>query len=94
LRRSKRKSLLFLKKKKQKDFLPLSSAPLHNLGSRTRLTGTARSRASTDMNVAYISALSALAGSVIGGLTSGTTSWLNQRSLARAEQLGHERSRQ
>lgn len=45
------------------------------------------------MNVAYLSALSALAGSVIGGLTSGITSWLNQRSLARAGQLAHELSR-
>jgi hypothetical protein len=45
---------------------------------------------STDMDVAYISALSALAGSVIGGMTSGLTSWLNQRSVARAGQLAHE----
>jgi hypothetical protein len=45
------------------------------------------------MDVAYISALSALAGSVIGGLTSGITAWLNQRSLARAGQLAHELSR-
>jgi hypothetical protein len=47
-------------------------------------------RIGTDMDVASISALSALAGSVIGGLTSGITSWLNQRSLARAGQLAHE----
>ncbi len=45
------------------------------------------------MDVVYISALSALAGSVIGGLTSGVTTWLNQRSLARAGQLAHELSR-
>ena len=45
------------------------------------------------MDVAYISGLSALAGSVIGGLTSGVTTWLNQRSLARAGQLAHELSR-
>jgi hypothetical protein len=45
------------------------------------------------MDVAYISALSALAGSVIGGLTSGITAWLNQRSLARDGQLAHELSR-
>jgi hypothetical protein len=45
------------------------------------------------MDVAYISTLSALAGSVIGGLTSGITAWLNQRSLARAGQLAHELSR-
>ena len=42
------------------------------------------------MDVAYISALSALAGSVIGGMTSGVTAWLNQRSLARAGQFAHE----
>jgi hypothetical protein len=45
------------------------------------------------MDVAYMSALSALAGSAIGGLTSGVTTWLNQRSLARAGQLAHELSR-
>jgi hypothetical protein len=32
------------------------------------------------MDTAYISAISALAGSVIGGLTSGFTTWLSQRS--------------
>jgi hypothetical protein len=47
----------------------------------------------TDMDVAYISALSALCGSVIGGLTSGVTAWLNQRSLAKAGQLANDRSR-
>src|ERR1700733_6688234 len=45
------------------------------------------------MDVAYISALSALAGSVIGGLTSGITNWLNQRSLAKAGLLAQELSR-
>jgi hypothetical protein len=45
------------------------------------------------MDVAYISALSALAGSVIGGMTSGITTWLNQRSLARAGHIAHELSR-
>lgn len=44
------------------------------------------------MDIAYISALSALAGSVIGGLASGITAWLSQRSLARAGQLSHELS--
>jgi len=43
--------------------------------------------------VAYISALSALAGSVIGGMTSGITTWLNQRSVAKAGQLANELSR-
>jgi hypothetical protein len=39
------------------------------------------------MDVAYISALSALGGSVVGGLTSGFTTWLSQRS-----QLAHDKS--
>ena len=36
------------------------------------------------MNPAFLSALSALAGSVIGGLISGVATWLSQRSQARA----------
>ena len=43
------------------------------------------------MHIAYISALSALAGSVIGGFTSGVTNRLNQQSqAARAERLAHD----
>ena len=45
------------------------------------------------MDVAYISALSALAGSVVGGLTSGITTWLSQRAQVRAVRLEHELSR-
>ena len=45
------------------------------------------------MNAAYLSALSALAGSVVGGLTAGVTTWLSQRVQARAGQLDRERSR-
>jgi hypothetical protein len=45
------------------------------------------------MDVAYLSALAALAGSVVGGLTSGITTWLSQRAQARAGQLAHEMSR-
>jgi hypothetical protein len=45
------------------------------------------------MDVAYVSALSALAGSIVGGLTSGFTNWLTQRSHARAEQLTRDRAR-
>ena len=45
------------------------------------------------MDVAYVSALSALAGSVIGGLTSGFTTWLSQRVQAKAGQLAHDLSR-
>ena len=45
------------------------------------------------MDIAYVSALSALAGSVIGGMTSGITTWLNQRSQAKAGHIAHELSR-
>jgi hypothetical protein len=45
------------------------------------------------MDVAYLSALSAIAGSLVGGLTSGVTTWLSQRSQARAGQLAREMSR-
>ena len=45
------------------------------------------------MNPAYISALAALAGSIIGGLTSLTTTWLTQQTQARAELLIRDRSR-
>jgi hypothetical protein len=45
------------------------------------------------MDVAYVSALSALAGSVIGGLTSGFSTWLNQRWQARSGQMAHDIAR-
>ena len=46
------------------------------------------------MNIAYISTFSALAGSVIGGFTSGVTNWLTQQiNQARAERLTHDLSR-
>ena len=45
------------------------------------------------MDVAYLSALSALSGSVVGGLTAGITTWLSQRALARASHLARELSR-
>jgi hypothetical protein len=44
------------------------------------------------MDIAYISALSALAGSVVGGLTSGLTTWLSYRAQARAGRVAHDRS--
>jgi hypothetical protein len=44
------------------------------------------------MDVVYISALSALAGSIVGGLTSGITTWMNQRAQAKAELLAHRLS--
>jgi hypothetical protein len=45
------------------------------------------------MHPAYISAIAALAGSVIGGLTSLATSWLTQRTQARAGELTRNRRR-
>jgi hypothetical protein len=45
------------------------------------------------MNAAYVSAISALAGSAVGGLTSGYTTWLTQRSQARAGQVAHDLAR-
>ena len=42
------------------------------------------------MDPAYISAIAALAGSTIGGLTSLATSWLTQRQQFKTQQLGHD----
>ena len=44
-------------------------------------------------DAAYLPALSALAGSMVGGLTSGLTTWLSLRNQARAGQLAHDLSR-
>jgi hypothetical protein len=41
------------------------------------------------MAIEYISAISALAGSVIGGLTTAFTGWIAERARRRAQQLGH-----
>ncbi len=45
------------------------------------------------MDQAYASALAALAGSAIGGMTSLTTSWLSQRTQFRAQRLGQDLGR-
>jgi hypothetical protein len=45
------------------------------------------------MDIAYISALSALAGSVIGGFTSGLINWMAHRAQARVERLRFDLSR-
>ena len=42
------------------------------------------------MDTALLSALSALAGSMVGGLTSGLAGWLNQREQARSGMRAHE----
>jgi hypothetical protein len=54
------------------------------------LTGSIRA---DDMDIAYLSTLSALAGSVVGGLTSGVATWLSQRVQARESQLAREMAR-
>lgn len=45
------------------------------------------------MEAAYLSALAALAGSTIGGLTSLTASWLSQHTQFRAQQYAHDTDR-
>ena len=45
------------------------------------------------MDVAYISAISALAGSLIGGVTTGASTLLSQRTQVRASQIAHEIAR-
>ena len=45
------------------------------------------------MEIAYISALSALAGSVVGGFTSGITTWMSLRAQARAGRVSLDVSR-
>jgi hypothetical protein len=45
------------------------------------------------MDQAYFSTLAALAGSMIGGMTSLATSWLGQHTQYRAQQLGHDLGR-
>jgi hypothetical protein len=46
------------------------------------------------MNVMSISALAALVGSIVGGLTSGATTWMNLRAQARSTRWAHRISRQ
>src|SRR5258707_11481379 len=45
------------------------------------------------MNLAYLTALAALAGSALGGLTSLASAWLTQHRQARAERLSQDKSR-
>ena len=45
------------------------------------------------MDVSIISALAALTGAAVGGLTSGVAAWLNHRSQVRTEWILHEKSR-
>ena len=67
---------------------------LQNSGSNAILIADPVERGGRDnVDVAYISALSALARSVIGGMTSGFTTWLNQRSQLKSSQIAHDLSR-
>jgi hypothetical protein len=45
------------------------------------------------VNASIISALAALTGAAVGGLTSGMAAWLNHRSQVRTEWIPHEKSR-
>ena len=45
------------------------------------------------MDAPIISALAALTGAAVGGLTSGIANWLNHRSQVRAQWILHEKSR-
>jgi hypothetical protein len=45
------------------------------------------------MDTSVISALAALTGATVGGLTSGVANWINHRSQLRAQWLNHERNR-
>ena len=45
------------------------------------------------MNASIISALAALTGAAVGGLTSGLANWLNHRSQVRAQWILHEKTR-
>src|ERR1700721_591771 len=45
------------------------------------------------MDNSIISALAALTGAAVGGLTSGIANWINHRSQLRAQWLNHERTR-
>jgi len=45
------------------------------------------------MDPAYISALAALAGSIVGGVTTGLATWVTQRAQARAGHIAREVSR-
>jgi hypothetical protein len=45
------------------------------------------------VNASIISALAALTGAAVGGLTSGMAAWLNHRNQVRTEWILHEKSR-
>ena len=55
--------------------------------------GSASIATGSTMDQAYFSTLAALAGSLIGGMTSLATSWLTQHAQYRAQQRGHDLGR-
>ncbi|WP_227471240.1 hypothetical protein [Paraburkholderia caledonica] len=69
--------------------------PHANLKARTSTNMNGREWQCEDssVNASVISALAALVGAAIGGLTSVLASWLTQRTQVRAEWLAHDRVR-
>jgi hypothetical protein len=67
------------------------------LGGFARADGTAQrlgqGARGDQMDTAYLSALAALAGSAVGGLTSFFSSWLGQSAQLRAQLFLHDKSR-
>jgi hypothetical protein len=61
--------------------------------SATGFTAAAAEPKEAEMDVAYVSAISALAGSAVGGFTSTVTTWITQRAQTRAAQVAHELAR-
>ena len=53
-------------------------------------TATSLQFCGLDMDVAYLSALAALAGSVVGGFTTGLSAWTSQRAQTRTALLAHK----
>ena len=73
----------------------LLTYPHANLKARTSTNMNGREWQCEDssVNASVISALAALVGAAIGGLTSVLASWLTQRTQVRAEWLAHDRVR-
>jgi hypothetical protein len=58
-----------------------------------RLNASARIENDDDMNAGYVSAFAALAGSLIGGLTTFAAAWVTQRRQANVQWLLQEKTR-
>jgi hypothetical protein len=68
-------------------------SPLRHIGLRAYLCGAKSLVRNCRMDGSIISALAALTGAAVGGLTSGIANWLNHRSQVRAQWLNHEQNR-